>query len=185
MGAFFNGKIQMQTLEQKLTELLAPPLEHQGLELVQLKMVDGAKRKTLQVMVENAETGRVTVDECAKASRTISMLLDVEDTISGAFNLEVGSPGIDRPLVKRADFERFLGFDAKLEVKLPIDGRRRFKGQLLSLEDDELTMLIDHEKHIIAIGNIANAKLILTDALLKAYQDGTLRKQKETTEGVD
>jgi ribosome maturation factor RimP len=118
----------MQTFEQKLMDLLDGPLQADGLELVQVKLVDGAKRKTLQVLLENAQTGRITLDECAQASRKISMLLDVEDVISGAFNLEVSSPGIDRPLVKRADFERFLGFEAKVESKLPIDGRRRFKG---------------------------------------------------------
>lgn len=172
----------MQTFEQKLTDLLSPALEAKGLELVLIKLVDGANRKTLQVLVENAKTGRVTLDECADASRTISALLDVEEAISGAFNLEVSSPGIDRPLVKRADFERFLGFDAKLEVKLPIDGRRRFKGQLLMLEGDDITMKIDGESHVIALANVASAKLVLTDALMKAYQSGALGKQKEVTE---
>lgn len=169
----------MQTLEQKLTDLLAPPLQAIGLELVQLKILEGAGRKTLQVLVENAVTGRVTLDECAEASRTISMLLDVEDVIASAFNLEVSSPGIDRPLVKRADYERFLGFDAKIETKLPMAGRRRFKGQLVLLEGDIIQIKVDAEVHSVPLTNIATAKLILTDSLMKAYQDGLFGKPKE------
>lgn len=175
----------MLTYEQKLMTLLSPPLEEKGLELVQVKLVDGAKRKTLQVLVENAKTGRITLDECADASRMISMLLDVEDVVAGAFNLEVSSPGIDRPLVKRSDFERFLGFDAKIEVKLPIDGRRRYKGQLITLEGEELQVKVDNELHSMTLGNIANAKLILTDALIKAYQDGLLGAPAEITETTE
>ena len=169
----------MQTLEQKIADLTSPALEAMGIELVQLKMVDGAKRKTLQVLVENMETGRVTVDECAKASRTISALLDVEDVITKAFNLEVGSPGIDRPLVKRADFEKYIGFEAKLEVKLPIDGRRRYKGPIQALDGDMVEMLCDNETHAIRLDNIASAKLILNDALLKAHKEGRFTNQKE------
>lgn len=162
----------MQTLEQKISDLVGNPLAAKGLELVQIKIVDGAKRKTVQVFIENTHTGRVTLDECAQASRTISALLDVEDIISSAFNLEVGSPGIDRPLVKRADFERFLGFDAKVETQLPVSGRRRFKGQLRQLEGDKLSITVDSDTFDIDISNIHTAKLILNDALMKAHKDG-------------
>ena len=161
----------MSHLEQTITELVAPALAAKDLELVQVRVVDGAQRKTLQILVDNTRTGAITLDECALASQTISAILDVEDVVAGAFNLEVGSPGIDRPLIKRADFERFIGFDAKLEVKLPIDGRKRFKGPLKSLVDDQLTICVDLVDYAIDLENIAQAKLVLTEALIQAHRD--------------
>ncbi len=165
----------MQTLEQKLTDLIAPPLESMGLELVQIRLIDGAKRKTLQVLADNPTTERITVDECARASRTISALLDVEEVFSQAFNLEVSSPGIDRPLIKPKDFEKYLGFEAKIECKLPMEGRRRFKGQMQAFDNNEISILVDGELYRIDLNNIASAKLVMTEALLKAHKD---KKQK-------
>jgi ribosome maturation factor RimP len=95
----------------------------------------------------------------------------VEDPISGAYTLEVSSPGIDRPLVKRADFERFTGFEAKIETKLPIEGRRRFKGKLKALEGDEIVMdTVEGALSRIPLHMVQSAKLLLTDELIKASQ---------------
>lgn len=177
---FVALRITMKTLEQRIADLIAPSLEATGLEVVQVKLVEGARRKTVQVLLENRETGHITLDECAGASHTISALLDVEDLIAGAFNLEVSSPGIDRPLVKRSDFERFLGFEAKVETALPVSGRRRFRGQMTALEDDTLTMRVDGEDYRLALGNIASARLVLSDALLQAQQGKGQEKKAET-----
>ncbi len=152
-------------------------MEAVGLEIVQVRMTDGNKRKTLQIMLDGVNGDGVTVDQCAKASRTISALLDVEDIIKGEYNLEVGSPGIDRPLRKKADFERYRGFDAKLETILPIEGRRRYAGVIENVTENEVVMNIDGEHHAVALDNIQSAKLKLTDALIKAEQ--MRRKEKQ------
>jgi ribosome maturation factor RimP len=169
---------EVQTVEQKLTAMLTPSLDAMGLELVQLRLLDGGRKRILQILLENAQTGRITLDECAEASRTISALLDVEDAISSAFTLEVSSPGIDRPLVKEADFVKYSGFEAKIETQLPIAGRRRFKGQLVPTEQaGQVAIVVDGQTHQIAHNNIASAKLVFTDALLKAHQDGVFQPQ--------
>lgn len=104
----------MAALADRIEALIRPALAAKGIDIVQIKIVDGSKRKTLQILAENAATGRITLDECATASRTISALLDVEDVVAGAYNLEVSSPGIDRPLMKAADYEKFIGFEARI-----------------------------------------------------------------------
>ena len=169
------------SLEQKIEELITPSLEAMGLELVQLKVVSGQKSKVLQVFADNPATGRITVDECAKASRTISALLDVEDLISGQYNLEVGSPGIDRPLVKPADYEKYQGFDVKVETALMVNGRRRFKGPLKEVNQDGVVVVVDGEPYQIDFSNINNAKLVLSDALIKAHQDGVFNAKQPVT----
>ena len=162
----------MAGLAERITDLIRPSLAAKGLAVVQVKIVDGSNRKTIQILAENEATNRITLDECALASRTIATLLEVEDIVPGAYNLEVSSPGIDRPLITAADFERFLGFEAKVETALPISGRSRFRGILKALENENLTIEVDNAEHEIALGNIAQAKLTLSDALLKAYQKG-------------
>lgn len=158
----------MKPLSEQITDLIAPSLEPMNIEIVQVQVVDGAKRKTIQVLAENRETGRITLDECAKASRTISALLDVEDVIRGAYNLEVSSPGIDRPLVKAADFAKYVGFEVKVETALPVDGRRRFRGELIEASEDNVVVRVDGADHRLSIGNIQQAKPVLTEALIKA-----------------
>lgn len=157
-------------LIEQIKSLIDPSLEADGFGVVHMAMINGADRKTLQIMAENRKTGRITLDECTQINRTVSALLDVEDILDGAFNLEVSSPGIDRPLVKREDFERFAGFDAKLESTLPIDGRRKFKGQLIGLDGNSVIMRIDNQDYRIDLNNIQQAKLVLTDALIKAHK---------------
>lgn len=170
----------MKTVEHTIRDIITPSLEAKDLEVVQVKMIDGSKRKTLQILVENMKTGRVTLDECSDASRTISALLDVEDVIASAYQLEVSSPGIDRPLVKPADFERYLGFEAKIETQLPVQGRRRFKGQLITLEDQQLSIRVDATEYSIPLSNIMSAKLVLNDALMKAHKQGLFGQHIET-----
>lgn len=151
-------------------------MEEAGLDIVQIRMLDGKNRKTLQISLDSLDGSGITVDQCAKANRTISALLDVEDIISGEYNLEVGSPGIDRPLRSRADFERYAGFDAKVETVMPIDGRRRYSGQIASVSEDHVTMQLDGEVFKVPLDQIQSAKLKLTDALIQAEQ--ARRKQQ-------
>ena len=126
---------------RQITELIEPTLNEMGFELIRV-LVTGGQRPTLQIMVERADLAPLTVEHCAGASRAISALLDVADPIAGAYRLEVSSPGIDRPLVRRADYERFAGLEARLETELPIDGRRRFRGRLIGLAGDRVRLAL-------------------------------------------
>jgi ribosome maturation factor RimP len=157
----------------KVTALLAPSLEAMGYELVRVKLigVPGAKSisSTLQIMIDRADGRAINVDDCETASRSVSAILDVEDPISGAYNLEMSSPGIDRPLTREKDFVRFAGFEARLETSLPVDGRRRFKGEIKGLVGDgseAVQIVVDGEEFTVPLSALSRAKLVLTDALI-------------------
>ena len=169
--------MQTSPLEHKLTTLLSPSLEGMGYRIVRIRLFDNQSRRTLQIMADRLDGRNITVDDCAKISYQVSALLDVEDPIAGAYHLEVSSPGIDRPLVCREDFEAYTGHEAKLETVLPIEGRRRFRGTLQAMEGDTLILDVDGQHHRLALENIGQAKLVLTDALIKEYQDK--EKQQE------
>ncbi|WP_308910703.1 ribosome maturation factor RimP [Pseudokordiimonas caeni] len=154
---------------EKITALIAPTVEALGFELVRVTY-GGGRKPTLQIMAERPD-GSMGVDDCAIISREVSALLDVEDPLPGEYLLEVSSPGIDRPLTRRKDFERWMGFDAKVELMEQIDGRRRFRGKLVSLAGDTLTLDTEDEGKVeLDYGQIGKAKLVLTDELLKAVQ---------------
>lgn len=138
-----------------------------GFELVRV-LLHGGQRPTLQVMAERADRAPMTVEHCAEISRAVSALLDVADPIAGAYRLEVTSPGLDRPLTRRADFERFRGFEARVETEQPIDGRRRFRGRLLGLVDDQVRLQLDAGEQAIPFDDIKKAKLVVTDEVLAA-----------------
>jgi ribosome maturation factor RimP len=112
----------------------------------------------------------MTVDDCEAISHTVSALLDVADPIASAYVLEVSSPGIDRPLVRAADYERFAGFEAKIELQQPLDGRRRFRGKLMGLRDDRVELLVGAETVLLPFPSIARGKLVLNDELIAATQ---------------
>lgn len=169
----------MSTLVTRIDEIIRPALAAKDIDVVQIKIVDSNQRKTIQILADNLVTGRITLDECAQASRTISALLDVDDVVPGAYNLEVSSPGIDRPLVKMADYEKYQGFEAKLETALPVGGRSRFRGVLKAPESEQVSIQVDGTLYQIPLGNISQAKLVLTDALIKAHQKGGASAPKE------
>ena len=112
----------------------------------------------------------MTVEHCAAISHAVSALLDVADPIGGSYQLEVTSPGIDRPLVRRADFARFAGFEARLETTVPIDGRRRFRGRLVGLDGDDVCLRLPEGEQRIPFGAVKKAKLVLSDDLIAAAQ---------------
>ena len=155
-------------LEDRISALVAPSLDAMGYELVRV-LLQGRQNLTLQVMAERRDRQPMTVDDCAEISRSISAILDVEDPITGAYTLEVSSPGIDRPLTRPQDFERFAGFDAKVETVQPVEGRKRFRGQVMGLnEEGQVRLVVETGEIAIPPANIKAAKLVLTDALIDA-----------------
>jgi ribosome maturation factor RimP len=149
----------------KIEAMIAPSLEAMGYRVVRVA-VTGGRRATLQIMAERTDDQAMRVEDCTEISRTVSALLDVADPIAGAYLLEVSSPGIDRPLVRREDFARFAGFEAKVELSAPVDGKKRFRGRLLGVEGDDVRLLVDALPVALPIAAVARAKLVLTDELL-------------------
>jgi ribosome maturation factor RimP len=149
--------------------MIAPSLEAMGYDVVRVSFT-GGRRPTLQIMVEHRDETPMTVEDCATVSHSVSALLDVADPIATAYHLEVSSPGIDRPLVRRADYERFAGFEAKIELQRPLDGRRRFRGTLMGLDGDSVKLRIGDASVVLPLSSIARAKLVLSDALIAGTQ---------------
>lgn len=147
-----------------------------GFELVQVRLMGGARR-TLQVMAEHRDRERpMTVDDCADISHAVSALLDVADPIPGAYTLEVSSPGLDRPLVRRADFERFSGHRGRVETEEPVDGRKRFVGELQGVEGDDVLILVGGTQYRVPMGAIRRARLVITDEMLAENRPGRGRR---------
>lgn len=151
----------------RLEALITPTLEAMGYELVRVQL-QGKENLTLQIMAERQDGVAMTVDDCADISRALSAILDVEDPIPGAYVLEVSSPGIDRPLVREKDFVNWAGFEAKVDMTVPVDGRKRFRGRLKGLDDSGAVLLATDTGEDVALpfGDIHRAKLVLTDDLI-------------------
>ena len=147
--------------------MIEPSLIAMGYRLVRVVMTSG-RRTTLQVMAERLDDLPITHDDCAEISRSVSALLDVADPIAGAYTLEISSPGIDRPLVRAEDFDRFRGFEAKIELVMPLDGRRRFRGRLIGTAEGVLYLFTEAGETRLPLDAVARAKLILTDDLIAA-----------------
>ena len=153
-------------LDRRIAGIIRPTVEAMGLELVRVRVM-GGKGVTLQIMAERPD-GTMEIEDCATLSRELSVLLDVEDPIDREYNLEVSSPGIDRPLTRLADFETYAGHEAKLETADMIDGRKRFKGVLLGLEDGRIKIRVEAlGDALLDFEDLADAKLVLTDALIE------------------
>lgn len=156
--------IAKAAIDRRLAAIVAPVIEGMGFELVRLRLM-GGKRAVLQIMAERPEGG-IEIEDCARISRAVGAVLDVEDPISGEYNLEVSSPGIDRPLTRLKDFARWEGYEAKLETQEAIDGRKRFKGELAGVQDGEVLIEIPEGVIGLSFDLLADAKLVLTDALV-------------------
>lgn len=154
----------------QLYALLEPVVTDMGFELVRISF-GGANRPVLQIMAERAD-GTMSIDDCTALSREISTIMDVEDPIAGNFSLEVSSPGMDRPLTRLKDFDRFAGFEAKVVLKIAQDDRRRFRGVVLGTSSDDVMLRLEDEGGDVsfALDDIQSAKLIITDKLIKASQ---------------
>jgi ribosome maturation factor RimP len=151
-----------------IAPIIEPSLEAMGYRVVRIAFL-GARRATLQIMAERIDDAPMTVDDCTEISRSVSALLDVADPISGAYMLEVSSPGIDRPLTRPEDYDRFAGFEAKLELNQPLDGRKRFRGRLLGRDDDHIRLVAETGEVRVPLADVTKAKLVITDDLLKAH----------------
>ena len=160
-----KGKLDKTADIARLDE---PTLQSMGFELVRVQYGSGSGRPTLQIMVERQDRQPMAVEDCADISRQISALLDVEDLIEGAYALEISSPGIDRPLVRPDDYQRFAGFEARLELSHPLDGRRRFRGRIGELADGRVRIIEGAGEYRLPLEQINKAKLVLTDDLIAA-----------------
>ncbi len=157
----------------RVAQVVEGPIEGLGFRLVRVK-VSNANGCTVQIMAERPD-GTMGVDECETVSRAISPLLDLEDPVGGAYYLEVSSPGIDRPLVRVSDFERWAGYEAKVELAVPLDGRKRFRGILNVPSPDGATVAIDlpdvkpglPSRIELPLRDLAEAHLVLTDDLIR------------------
>ena len=151
-----------------LQDLLEPLINQMGFDVVRI-MTIGNVNPTLQIMIERKDRENIVVDDCAAVSRAVSALMDEKDPIAGRYNLEVSSPGLDRPLTALENFVRFAGFEAKIETDTEVEKRKRFKGRILRVdEQDNIILAMDGEEYAIPYDAVAKAKLLLTDELLAA-----------------
>ncbi|MBN9305074.1 MAG: ribosome maturation factor RimP [Devosia sp. 67-54] len=157
-------------LEQRIARIVEPVANDLGYALVRVKVTQ-ENGCTLQIMAEDAD-GRFTIADCERLSKDLSPVLDVEDPIDREYHLEVSSPGIDRPLVRARDYRTYLGHEAKIELADALEGRKRFRGIISAVGDDTVTIhLPDAPRdtdpdHVLPLGAIAEAKLLMTDKLL-------------------
>ena len=168
--------IAKTSMDQRIAETVAPIIEDLGFELVRLRLM-GGNNPILQIMADKAEGG-IEVDDCARISSEVSANLDVEDPIEPNYTLEISSPGIDRPLTRLKDFDRWSGYVAKMETSELIDGRKRFKGTLAGIEGDEVLIEIEEGTIGLKFEWLSEAKLVLTDELIR----DVLRAQKDKGE---
>jgi ribosome maturation factor RimP len=154
----------------RVAALAEPVLADLGYRLVRVR-VSGAAGCTVQIMAERPD-GSMAIEDCEAASRALSPVFDAADPVEGAYRLEISSPGIDRPLVRRSDFDRYAGHVAHIETLAPVDGRRRFRGDLLGTDGESVRLrrtdsaAADNPEVVLAIDDIAEARLVLTDALI-------------------
>ena len=158
-------------LTSRINELIGPTIEGLGFDLVRVDL-SGQNNLCLQIMVEPLDGRGMTVANCSLVSRAVSAVLDVEDPIKDAYTLEVSSPGMDRPLVKLRDFERFAGNEVRIEMARAQNGQRRFRGQLLGVAGDDVRLLVQGEEVLLPHADILRSKLVITDEFLKAAQKG-------------
>ncbi len=160
--------IAKTAIDRRLAGIVSPVIEGLGFELVRIRLM-GGKLRILQIMADRPEGG-IEVEDCATISTAVSAVLDVEDPIEENYTLEVSSPGIDRPLTRLKDFEIWKGWEARIETTELIDGRRRFKGALAGVEEEEILIQIEESGEEVTIGLrfdwLSDAKLILTDELI-------------------
>ena len=184
-------------LEQRITDLITPSLNDLGYYLVRIKILTGKSIK-LQIMIERMDEMAISIKDCTRVSRHLSALFDVEDIIDDRYNLEVSSPGLDRPLVKPEDFTRFLGLVAQLRLKNVILNEKqletkKIEGRITARDNDEITITIEPPKKkkniapppyvlVIHWENIDAAKLAFNDELIKLAENGTLPGSKQPSD---
>ncbi|WDE10361.1 ribosome maturation factor RimP [Thalassomonas haliotis] len=148
----------MAKFEQKLTEMLRPAVEEVGKELLGIEFISAGNHSVLRLFIDH-ENG-INVDDCAEVSRQVSAILDVEDPISTEYNLEVSSPGLDRPLFDKAHFEAVVGETIEVRLSMPLNGRRKFKGLLEAVDGDTLVVIVDGQDYELVLTNVDKANLV-------------------------
>lgn len=148
----------MAKFEQKLTELIRPAVDETGKILLGIEYISAGNNSVLRLFIDH-ENG-INVDDCAEVSRQVGALLDVEDPISSEYSLEVSSPGVDRPLFELAHFQAVMGETVNVKLSMPLNGRRKFKGPLVAIENDTLIIEVDSIDYELAISNIVKANLV-------------------------
>ncbi|EGQ8088541.1 ribosome maturation factor RimP [Vibrio vulnificus] len=148
----------MTGLERQLTEMLESAVVASGYELVGLEFIRAGEHSTLRIYIDH-ENG-ITVEDCAEVSHQVSAVLDVEDPISVAYSLEVSSPGLDRPLFKPAHYEQFIGQEVNVVLKMAVANRRKWKGEIHSVDGEAITLAVDGQQEEFALSNISKANLI-------------------------
>ncbi|MDO6563931.1 ribosome maturation factor RimP [Amphritea sp. 1_MG-2023] len=141
-----------------LQELIEPSVVALGYQLWGIEMISQGRHSMLRIYID-AEEG-IGVDDCANVSRQVSGILDVEDPISGEYTLEVSSPGMDRPLFKLEQYKAFVGHVLQVKLRMPFDGRRRFKGVLSGIEDEDIVLVVDQEEYLLPIDHIEKANIV-------------------------
>lgn len=148
----------MATLEQNLQEMLQDAVEDLGCELWGIECQRAGRFMTVRLFIDKDDG--VTVDDCADVSRQVSAILDVEDPITDKYNLEVSSPGLDRPLFTLLQFERYIGQDIAVHLRIPVMERRKWQGKLERIEKDMITLIVDDQEQILVFGNIQKANVV-------------------------
>ena len=152
-----------------LQDLIEPVVIKAGYELVRVMSI-GQVNQTLQVMIDKLDGSDITVDDCAKVSHLLSDMLDEKDPIADKYSLEVSSPGLDRPLTKIEHFKRYTGYEIKLETEEKVENRKRFKGKITEVADNNVILAAEEATYTIPFDLIAKAKLVITDELWEEYQ---------------
>ena len=151
-----------------LQDLIEPVVEKEGFELVRVITI-GQTNPTLQVMIDTTNGQDITVDDCATVSNALSTMLDEKDPIENRYSLEVSSPGLDRPLTKLKHFERWKGYEIKLETEEKFENRKRFKGKIADVVNDNIILVADETTYTIPFALVSKAKLVVTDELWEEY----------------
>ncbi len=150
-------EVCLANIEQQLTDIIQEPVNALGFELVGVEYIRG-RYPVLRVYIDS-ENG-ITVDDCADVSRQISAVLDVEDPIKDAYNLEVSSPGMDRPLFTLEHYQRFVGEEVTISLRIPVANRRKWKGQIKSIDNEMITLTVDNNDEVFAFSNIQKANIV-------------------------
>ena len=148
----------MATFEQNLQEMLQGAVEDLGCELWGIECQRAGRFMTVRLFID--KEGGVTVDDCADVSRQVSAILDVEDPIADKYNLEVSSPGLDRPLFTLSQFERYIGQDIAVHLRIPVMERRKWQGKLERIENDMVILIVDGQEQVLVFGNIQKANVV-------------------------
>ena len=153
-------------VEERVIALIEPTASGLGYRVVRVRL-SGNRRKRLQIMAERVTDGQMGIDDCGRLSRALAPVFDLDDPVDGEYDLEISSPGIDRPLMRIEDFERFVGFDAKLETAVPVNNQRRWKGVISAVEGDDITLATDQGEAKLKFSALSDARLVLTDKLIE------------------